>query len=292
MLRNGSRSPKELAAELGCSEATLRKWQRQLSADGDDRPYLMAGYAGTPKPRTDDDAPVQVPIDRGAEEPPADETARRRAPTAVEVLTRRWWIVALVTAMAMLSAWTYSQTVPPRYQATATVLAHPAASVTRASDYTTDLSLLSYGSLEQTFVGLARSSKLRAEAAAAMGLRQTSAHEYSAVANVLPTSTVLEISVAGPDRDAVVPFANSLASAVSAATRSYFPIFTLTPLDPAVPPSIQIEPRTTQNVLVGGVAGLIAGFGVAMLSLRVNGVGEGPLHRLAPHLRRRRAREP
>ena len=123
-----------------------------------------------------------------------------------------------------------------------------------------------------------------------MGLHQASLHDYSAVANVLPSSTVLEISVAGPDRDAVVPFANRLASAVSAATRNYFPIFTLTPLDPAVAPSTQIEPRTKQNVLFGGLAGLIAGFGVAVLSLRISGVGEGRLHRLATRLRKARTR--
>jgi capsular polysaccharide biosynthesis protein len=294
---------------LGCSETALRNWQRQLSAGGDDGPRVMADDAGAPNPLTDDEVPAEVaaddagapnpltddevPVevagDSGAGEPLAGGPAPRSAPTVVEVLRGRWWVVALVTAIAILSAWAYSQTVPARYQATATVLAHPAANVTSASDYSTDLSLLSYGSLEQTFVGLASSSKLRNEAAAGIGLRQARSHDYSAVASVLPASSVLEISVAGPDRNTVVPFANRLASAVSAATRLYFPIFTLTPLDPAVPPSAQIEPRTRQNVLVGGLAGLIAGFGVAVLSLRIRSVGDGRVGRLAMRLRRARA---
>jgi capsular polysaccharide biosynthesis protein len=213
-------------------------------------------------------SPAQQVHDIAPERP-----APASAPTVVEVLRSRWWVVGLVTAIAIVSAWAYSQTVPARYQATATVLAHPSVKVTTADGYSTDLGLLSYGSLEQSFVGLARSSKLRDETATGMGLREAR-RDYSAVANVLPTSTVLEISVAGPDREAVVPFANRLASAVAHATRVYYPIFTLTPLDPAVPPSVQIEPRTRQNVLFGGLAGLIVGFGVALLTLRIRGSGD------------------
>ena len=33
MLRGGLRTPKQLAVELGCSEQTLRYWQRQDEAD-------------------------------------------------------------------------------------------------------------------------------------------------------------------------------------------------------------------------------------------------------------------
>jgi capsular polysaccharide biosynthesis protein len=267
MLRNGSRSPRELAAELGCSEAALRKWQRELL----------------------DDETVDGSRDGEATAAATAGPAQRTGATIGDVLARRAWVVIAVTAIAILAAWAYSLTVPARYQATATVLAHPAASVTRASDYSTDLSLLSYGSLEQTFVGLARSARLRDQAAAGTGLSRTTGNDYSAVANVLPSSTVLEISVAGPDRNAVVPFANTLAADVSSATRRYFPIFTLTPLDRAIAPSSQIEPRTRQNVLVGLVAGLIVGFGIAVLSLRVRGVPDWRVPDLRRRLQRRRA---
>jgi transposase len=38
LLRSGVRTPKQLAAELGCSEQTLRNWQRQDEADRGERP--------------------------------------------------------------------------------------------------------------------------------------------------------------------------------------------------------------------------------------------------------------
>lgn len=42
MLRAGVRSPKQLAAELGCSEQTLRNWWRQDQADRGERDDVLS----------------------------------------------------------------------------------------------------------------------------------------------------------------------------------------------------------------------------------------------------------
>jgi transposase len=42
MLRAGVRTPKQLAAELGCAEQTLRNWQRQDEADRGERDDLLS----------------------------------------------------------------------------------------------------------------------------------------------------------------------------------------------------------------------------------------------------------
>lgn len=42
MLRSGVRTPRQLAAELGCSEQTLRNWQRQDEADRGERADLLS----------------------------------------------------------------------------------------------------------------------------------------------------------------------------------------------------------------------------------------------------------
>ena len=41
MLRAGVRTPKQLAAELGCSEQTLRNWLRQDEADRGERQDVL-----------------------------------------------------------------------------------------------------------------------------------------------------------------------------------------------------------------------------------------------------------
>ena len=42
LLRSGARTPKRLAAGLGCSERTLDNWQRQDEADRGERADLVA----------------------------------------------------------------------------------------------------------------------------------------------------------------------------------------------------------------------------------------------------------
>ena len=47
MLRAGVRSPKQLAAELGCSEQTLRNWWRQDEADRGERDDVLRARSGS-----------------------------------------------------------------------------------------------------------------------------------------------------------------------------------------------------------------------------------------------------
>jgi len=42
-MRSGARTPRELAAELGCTEQTLRNWIRQDEADRGERDDLLTG---------------------------------------------------------------------------------------------------------------------------------------------------------------------------------------------------------------------------------------------------------
>ena len=42
LLRSGDRSPKQLAAELGCTEQTLRNWMRQDEADRGERSDVLS----------------------------------------------------------------------------------------------------------------------------------------------------------------------------------------------------------------------------------------------------------
>ena len=42
LLRSGARSPKRLAAELGCSAQTLTNWLRQEEADGGERQDVLS----------------------------------------------------------------------------------------------------------------------------------------------------------------------------------------------------------------------------------------------------------
>jgi capsular polysaccharide biosynthesis protein len=178
-------------------------------------------------------------------------------------MARRWRIIAVFTVIAVGGATGYSVMQTPRYQATATVLVHPSSDATSPSVFSDELNLLSYGSLTQTFASLARSPSMIRGAANTVGVPADAARRYSATGALLPQTTVLEVSVDGPDPAVVVRLANQLVSDVSAETRTYFHIIDLTPLDPATGPAVKTQPRTVRNIAFGGAAGLIVGVLVA-----------------------------
>jgi len=65
-----------------------------------------------------------------------------------------------------------------------------------------------------------------------------------------------------------VLLANEILRLVAASTVRYFHIFGLQRLDVAAPPSVPIQPHPLQQALYALVAGLIAGFAIAAVSMR------------------------
>src|SRR5437588_2002491 len=107
----------------------------------------------------------------------------------VWVLVRRWWLIFLVTGLALGGAYAFSRHEHPVYQATATVFAHPSAVVVSPSDYSNDLSLLSYGAMSETFASLAQSKSMLHRVGVELRLAPGIVDSYSAVAAFLPQST-------------------------------------------------------------------------------------------------------
>ncbi len=186
---------------------------------------------------------------------------------ALRILYRRWWLILLITAIAAASAMAYSVTQTNRYQATATVLVHPSSNANSPSVFSDELNLLSYGSLTETFASLARSPSLIRSAAARVGVSAADAASYSAAGSLIPQTTVLEVSVDGPDPGVVVRLANQLVTDVATATTTYFHIIELTPLDPASGPAVKTQPKTARNIVFGSAAGLIVGTLIAAVSI-------------------------
>jgi capsular polysaccharide biosynthesis protein len=171
--------------------------------------------------------------------------------------------------LAVASASLYAHHQPRLYRASATVLAHPSGLVSRAVDYNSDLGMLTYGTLAETFSSLAESRTLLGEAGRDVGLTLATLRAYSATATSLPGLAVVQVAVQGPDPVLAARLANRLVRRVGLATATYFHVIALTPLDDAAIPSAPIRPRPAQDALYGGLAGLIAGYLAAALSLRL-----------------------
>ncbi len=188
-------------------------------------------------------------------------------PYVLYVMKHRWWLALATVALAVAGSLVYTHAQRHLYQASATTFAYPIAQ--NASDTTNSVGLLTYGNLADTFASLAQSRHYLEQAGGTLGLAPRALTLYTVKAATLPQTTVLQISVIGPDPKTTARLADRLTRQVGMATSQYFRVFGLQPLDQAPVPPSPVQPKPLQQALYALVAGLIAGFAAAALSLRV-----------------------
>jgi len=196
-------------------------------------------------------------------------------PYVLYVMKRRWWLALAIVALTVAASLAYTHAQRRLYQASATTFAYPIAQ--NASDTTNSVGLLTYGNLADTFASLAQSRHYLEQAGGTLGLAPHALTLYTVKAATLPQTTVLQISVIGPDPTTTVRLANRLTRQVGIATSQYFRVFGLQPLDQAPMPLSPVQPKPLQQALYALVASLIAGFALAALSLRVPSSAAGML---------------
>jgi capsular polysaccharide biosynthesis protein len=183
-------------------------------------------------------------------------------------IAQRWWVILATVALALAGALIYAHHEQRIYQASATMIAHPSLKVNKAIDVNTDIGLLTYGTLGQTFASLAESRTLLNEAGRALGATQATLNQYTAKSETLPGTAVLKVSVAGPDASLSARLANAVITRAGRATNEYFRVITLTPLDPATIPDTLIRPQPARDALYAVLAALLAGYAIATLTLQ------------------------
>jgi capsular polysaccharide biosynthesis protein len=189
-------------------------------------------------------------------------------PYFLRLLARRWWLIVLVSAVATGAALVYSYRETPRYEASVSVYAHPTSAVATPTDRLNELNLLSYGSVLQTLANIAESPQMMRQIAWDLPLGSHGADGYAVVARVQPQTTEIYLSVDGPNSQNVRQMAQRLPDLLDAATTSNFAVVSLTRLDGGAD-TRQVQPKTWQNALFGGLAGLIAGLVIAAVSARL-----------------------
>jgi len=190
-------------------------------------------------------------------------------PMLVNLLRRRWWLIVAVVAVALAVAGTYASRQRHVYESTATLyirLSRTFATQAGPGAVSSQLGVLTYGSLANTFVAIAQSRSTLRDAASALGIPSDQLGSFTAVVTQRPQSFVLDMSVDGPDRSRVVGLANELSHRVASEVASAYPTVALSSLD-AASTSSQVRPRFARDLVYGGLAGLILGFVFAALSL-------------------------
>ena len=183
------------------------------------------------------------------------------------MLQKNWWLM-LLTAMAALTvslALSYAAT--PQYRAVARFIIIPSSSLTSGADVVRSLDTLDRRSVVATYAEVMNSSRILESSTKFLGLDiNTVIEDYTILGVDLPDSSVLELSVSGPDPDLAAQLANTIGFQSINFTRSLNLIYDLNFLDNAAPPEIPFSPEPLRDGLVALVLGLTAEGLLAVLS--------------------------
>lgn len=185
-------------------------------------------------------------------------------------LTRRWWVILLALLLAVgAAAWATSRQ-RPVYRATTTMAVIPNSEVTGTEDVLRSLDTLERRTVVATFARIPSAAETRVDAARRMGVDSRAIRSYQIRASVLPNTNIIKLDAEGPDRRRVAALANAAAAVTRREARHMYRIYTMHPLEKAVPARRPIYPTPARNYLVAGMLGLFLGAAAAILLERLS----------------------
>ena len=185
----------------------------------------------------------------------------------LRMLQRGWWLIALTALAALNIALVASYTTAPTYRATAQFLVTPnTALIPDKRDLVDSLNVLDRPTIVATYAQLLESSRLFRETAIALQRDPDQmVLDYTVAAAVLPDSSVMELSVMGPDPQMVALLVNSIGQRTIDYTNSVYQVYTMSLLNAAQVPEEPISPRPLLNAGVAVLLGLALGSVLAIL---------------------------
>lgn len=183
----------------------------------------------------------------------------------LQILLRKWWIVIPTFLITFTSGIVFTYTETPIYRATTTYVVAPGSSFEDVRSFTSGLSVLSQrGEIVSTFAEVASSRKIKELALNSLALELK--HNYSINSKLRSGTNVIEITVTGPDPVIVRDLANAVGSIIEEYVQGLYEVYNLVPLDEATIPSKPISPKTTNNIVLAVIFGLVLGGGLAFLA--------------------------
>jgi Mrp family chromosome partitioning ATPase len=193
---------------------------------------------------------------------------------ALQVVRRRGWIVLLGAAVGVAAAWNVTRIMPVRYEATATLFV---GGMTPSGDISSDVQYAALAqSLVSSYAQLAETRRVAFAAARAsrLPLNEVVGH---VTADAQPGVQILHVRGSGTSGAGAARVANAAARALAADVqrlggRASAPV-RLELVDAATAPAAPTSPRSLLNLLLGGLAGTLAGialgFGRERLDCRI-----------------------
>jgi diguanylate cyclase (GGDEF)-like protein len=186
-----------------------------------------------------------------------------------QMLQRGWWVVLLAALVAVSGSLGLSYLATPQYQATATFIITPSATLTVGRDVVNSLDTLDRRSIVSTFAEVMNSRRILDEAATSLNLSSSVVEDYEILAVVLPESSVLELDISGPDPAVTADLANAIGSKAILFSRGFNQVYDLNFLDTAVPSDTPFTPQPVRDAGLALVLGIAAGALLVILSEQI-----------------------
>jgi diguanylate cyclase (GGDEF)-like protein len=183
-----------------------------------------------------------------------------------QMLKRGWWIIVLTALLALVVSLLFSYFAVPQYRATASFILIPSStSLSTGPDVVRSYDTIGSVSVISTYAQIMNSSSIYASTLSMLKLQPQDVKGYTYQAAVLPNTTILELSVTGPNPNVAATLANAIGEQTISYADLINQVFIITFLDRAVPPTLPISPQPLLNAGVALIFGLVAGAALAVL---------------------------
>ncbi len=188
----------------------------------------------------------------------------------LQMLQRGWWVIVLTALVALSVSLGISYASVPQYQATASFVLSPGELLLNGPDVVRSLDTLDRPSVVATYAEVMNSRRILEESAAFLGLQTIDLEEdYTILAVVLPESSVLQLTVSGPNPQVCAAVANTIGYQSIAFARRLNQVYDLEFLDTAVPPLLPFSPVPLRDASLAFVIGLAVGAMFVILSEQI-----------------------
>ena len=186
------------------------------------------------------------------------------------MLQKNWWLILLTAMTALTVSLAISYAAVPQYRAVARFIIIPSSSLTSGADVVRSLDTLDRRSVVATYAEVMNSSRIFEGSADFLGLDANALIEdYKIQAVDLPDSSVLELTVSGPDPALAAQLANAIGFQSITFTRSLNLIYELNFLDTAIPAELPFSPEPLRDGLVALLLGVAMGGVLAVVSEQI-----------------------
>ena len=198
-----------------------------------------------------------------------------------QMIKRGWWLILLTVLVVTLVSLLVSYLTEPQYTATASFLIAPNASLTSGPDVIRGLDTLANGNVvTTTYAQVMNSNRIYLDTLENLKLQSQDLVDYTYQAVILPSTTIIELSVSGPSPIVAADLANAIGNRTIDFTSRTSQVYDIYFLDAAVPPTIPVSPQPLRDASLSLILGLVLGMALLILSEQIRNPFEAYRQRL------------